>query len=158
MPVRSSIVPVRYGSPFFVNFFAAPVRIPPTVTCAPPSRPPRPDDRTRPASASARSTVPVVRSASIRSSPNSGWSDTYSPSISRSAASFSRLSNSSSGTGTSSNDAGVAPAPSMAPSASPNVAPSTSPNSENCPSLSARRIVSACSQMRSVTASRPLRG
>ncbi len=83
-------------------------------------------------------------SARSRSRPNSGWSLTYRPSISRSAESFSMRSHSTSGMV-------------MAPTSSA-VASVAWPNSENCPSASARFVDSACSTAGSKAIRRPLRG
>ena len=85
--------------------------------------------------------------ASTCSRPNSGWSETYRPSISRSKASLSALSHSDSMIG------GVTASPAAAGSSSPNM----EPNRLNCPTASLRftsrneSIASAC------TASSPLR-
>ncbi len=102
------------------------------------------------ATAPSSDSVAICRSAALSSTcsmPNSGWSDTYSPSISRSNASRSDLSHSISGIG------GVTTRPAPCCSSSPNM----EPNRSNWPTASLRftsrneSIASAC------TASSPLR-
>src|SRR6266704_65622 len=140
-PPRSSSVAAAHWLPCLVTLRCTPDKIPPILTiCASDRSPAR--GRGSASSAIRSASEQSLSLAMMCSMPNSGWAETYSPSISRSKFSRMDLSHSPAGTGTSNTASASAPPP----------------NSESCPIASFRLMSITASTACSCTSTRPLRG
>ena len=139
-PARSSTVAIAQRSPFLVRLTCSPVISPAIVTIEPSGLPP---------SSLVRAAIAVSAWAdSTCSTPNSGWSETYRPSISRSKVSRVDLSHSTPGTAVS---------PIRSPPESPAESSPNAPNRLSCPMASWRLTATKASTYSSCTRSRPIR-